>query len=62
MEKRNPLLETRSSRLEILGRNFIDAYCNVCLCEVERLVHATSQPNAAEGPLLGGNEIKVVIN
>ena len=55
-------MEKSSSRLEILGRNFIDAHCNVCLCEVERLVHATSQPDAAEGPLLGGNEIKVVIN
>jgi hypothetical protein len=55
MERRNPVLETSSSRLEILGRNFINAGCYGHLCKDERFVHATTQPDATASPV-SGNE------
>ena len=58
MERRSPLLEKSSSRLEILDRDFIDAACNGNLCEDERLVHAASQPDATESPVSGNESNK----
>jgi hypothetical protein len=52
MERRNPVLEKSSSRLEILGRNFIDAGGYVYLCEVQRFIYATKQPDATESPIV----------
>ena len=51
MGKRSPVLEKSSSRLEILDRSLIDAGSYVYLCEVQRFIHATKQPDATESPV-----------